>query len=138
VYRGYHSDETCTIAVGKISEEQRMIYGIVRDAHDRAIDAVKAGVSCREVDNIAREYIEKKGFGPNFSHGTGHGVGLEVHEAPTVSQRGASDLEEGMVITVEPGIYIPGKWGVRIEDTVLVEKDGCEIITKMSKDLMVL
>jgi Xaa-Pro aminopeptidase len=138
VYRGYHSDETCTYAIGKISREQKEVYKIVKYAHDRAIDAVKAGVSCKEIDTIARDYIENKGFGPHFSHGTGHGVGLEVHEAPTVSGRSTDRLEEGMVITVEPGIYIPGKWGVRIEDTVLVQRDGCEIITRMSKDLMVL
>ncbi|MEA3471346.1 MAG: Xaa-Pro peptidase family protein [Thermodesulfobacteriota bacterium] len=138
VYRGYHSDETCTFAIGGISREQESVYEIVKNAHDRAIDAVRAGASCKEIDGIARDYIKDKGFGSNFSHGTGHGVGLEVHEAPTVSERSTDCLEEGMVITVEPGIYIPGKWGVRIEDTVLVERDGCEIITKMSKDLMVL
>jgi Xaa-Pro aminopeptidase len=138
VYGGYHSDETCTYAIGKISREQEEVYEIVKYAHDRAIDAVKAGVSCKEIDGIARSYIEDKGFGPHFSHGTGHGVGLEVHEAPTVSARSTDYLEEGMIITVEPGIYIPGKWGVRIEDTVLVERDGCEIITRMPKELAVL
>ncbi len=138
VYRGYHSDETCTVGVGTISDEQEKVYGIVKNAHDHAIDAVKAGVSCKEIDSIARNYIEERGFGSHFSHGTGHGVGLEVHEAPTVSARSTDRLEEGMIITVEPGIYLPGQWGVRIEDTLLVEKDGCEILTKMSKDLMVL
>jgi Xaa-Pro aminopeptidase len=138
VYGGYHSDETCTVAVGTISREQERVYDIVKNAHDRAIDAVKAGASCKEIDRSARSYIDGKGFGSHFSHGTGHGVGLEVHEAPTVSQRSTDCLEEGMIITVEPGIYIPGKWGVRIEDTVLVERDGCEIITRMPKDLIVL
>jgi len=138
VYEGYHSDETCTVAIGEVTREQEGVYEIVRNAHDRAIDAVKAGVSCREIDSIARDYITERGFGPQFSHGTGHGVGLEVHEPPKISERSTDCLEEGMIMTVEPGIYIPGKWGVRIEDTVLVESDGCEIITKMSKDLMVL
>jgi Xaa-Pro aminopeptidase len=138
VYKGYHSDETCTFAVGTVSEEKKKVYGIVRDAHDRAIDAVRAGVSCKKIDGIARKYIEDKGFGTCFSHGTGHGVGLEVHEAPMISQRGKGYLEEGMVITVEPGIYMPGKWGVRIEDTILVKKDGGEILTKMPKDLRIL
>ena len=138
VYEGYHSDETCTVAVGKISDEQKKVYGIVKDAHDRAIDAVKAGVSCKAIDGIARGYIDAHGFGSNFSHGTGHGVGLDVHEAPTVSERSVEYLEEGMVITVEPGIYVPEKWGVRIEDMVLVEQDGCNIITRMPKELTVL
>jgi Xaa-Pro aminopeptidase len=138
VYGGYHSDETCTVAIGEISREQERVYEIVKNAHDSAMDAVKAGVSCKEIDGIARSYIEDRGFGPHFSHGTGHGVGLEVHEAPTVSARSTDRLEEGMIITVEPGVYIPGKWGVRIEDTVLVEKDGCEIITEMPKELAVL
>ncbi|MBW2637028.1 MAG: aminopeptidase P family protein [Deltaproteobacteria bacterium] len=138
VYEGYHSDETCTVAIGKISREQKRVYEIVKNAHDYAIDAVKSGVFCKEIDGIARSYIEDKGFGPHFSHGTGHGVGLEVHEAPTVSGRSTDCLEEGMIITVEPGIYIPDEWGVRIEDTVLVERDGCEIITATPKDLTVL
>ena len=138
LYNGYHSDETRTLAVGKIAEKQKKIYNIVKDAHDRALEAVKAGVSCREIDRIAREWIEKAGFGQYFSHGTGHGVGLEVHEAPVISTKSEDCLEAGMVITVEPGIYIPGLWGVRIEDMVLVEKDGCDVLSNISKELEVL
>jgi len=137
-YQGYHSDETCTVAVGRTTQEQREIYGIVKDAHDRALDAVRSGVSCREIDRIAREWIERKGFGDNFSHGTGHGVGLDVHEAPAITMRNNDYLESGMVITIEPGIYIPDKWGVRIEDMVVVERDGCEILSCVSKKLCVL
>jgi Xaa-Pro aminopeptidase len=99
---------------------------------------VRAGVSCRDIDAIARGHIDDAGYGACFSHGTGHGVGLVVHESPRLSERAEGFLEEGMVITVEPGIYIPGLWGVRIEDTVMVERDGCEILTKMSKDLRIL
>lgn len=138
VYEGYHSDETCTLAVGKVTEEQRRIYGIVKDAHDRALDAVKAGTLCKDVDAEARDCIEEAGYGQYFSHGTGHGVGLDVHEAPKISRESNSYLEEGMVITIEPGIYIPELLGVRIEDMALVQKDGCEILTKTSKDLKIL
>jgi len=102
------------------------------------VDAVKAGIACRDIDGIARKYIGDAGYGEYFSHGTGHGVGLNVHEPPRLSEVSKDILEEGMVITVEPGVYIPGLWGVRIEDTVLVEKDGCEILTKMPKDLRIL
>ena len=135
---GYHSDETCTFAVGGISNEQAAVYATVKDAHDKAIDAVRAGVPCRDIDAVARGHIDDAGYGACFSHGTGHGVGLAVHEPPRLHGQAEEVLEEGMVVTVEPGIYIPGMWGVRIEDTVMVERDGCEILTKMSKDLEVL
>ncbi|MDD5723298.1 MAG: Xaa-Pro peptidase family protein [Syntrophales bacterium] len=135
---GYHSDETCTFAVGGVTERQAAVYAVVKGAHDKAIDAVKAGVSCKDIDAIARTHIDDAGYGAYFSHGTGHGVGLAVHEPPRLSGRAEDFLEKGMVITVEPGIYIPGLWGVRIEDTVMVEKDGCEVLTKMSKDLRIL
>jgi len=138
VCRGYHSDETCTFAVGSITEKQATVYTVVKEAHDRAIDAVKAGVACRDIDAVARGYIDGAGYGGYFSHGTGHGVGLAIHESPRLSGRAEDSLEEGMVMTVEPGIYIPGLWGVRIEDTVMVERDGCEILTKMSKNLRIL
>jgi len=137
-FRGYHSDETCTVALGHVPEELRTIYDIVKEAHGRAIDAVRPGVACTEIDRIARSYIEAKGLGHRFSHGTGHGVGLDVHEYPRISPLGKGLLQEGMVITVEPGIYIPELLGVRIEDTVLVGRDGCEIVTRMPKDLTVL
>jgi len=138
VCRGYHSDETCTFAVGSITERQAAVYAVVKEAHDRAIDAVRAGVACRDIDAVARAHIDDAGYGACFSHGTGHGVGLATHEPPRLFGRAEGFLEEGMVITVEPGIYIPGLWGVRIEDTIMVEKDGCEVLTKMSKDLKIL
>jgi len=138
VHRGYHSDETCTFAIGSVTEKQTTVYTLVKEAHDTALDAVKPGVPCREIDGIARTIISDAGYGEYFSHGTGHGVGLNVHEPPRVSESAEDILEEGMVITVEPGIYIPDRFGVRIEDTVIVVKDGCEVLTKMSKNLRIL
>ncbi|MDQ5984505.1 MAG: Aminopeptidase YpdF [Syntrophus sp. SKADARSKE-3] len=133
VVDGYHSDETCTFIVGQADDELRGLYDIVKEAHDRAIDGVRAGVYCREIDRIARSHIEAKGYGDYFSHGTGHGVGLDVHESPRLGLTSADVLEKGMVVTVEPGIYIPGRRGIRIEDMVVVEDDGCQVVTKTSK-----
>jgi Xaa-Pro aminopeptidase len=130
---GYFSDETVTVAVGEVSSELRIIYDTVLEAHDRAIRAVTPGIAFTELDNIAREYINSCGYGDYFGHGLGHGVGLEVHEAPTVSPRSKQFAEEGMVFTVEPGIYIPQFGGVRIEDMVLVTANGCRVLTKIPK-----
>jgi len=138
VCRGYHSDETCTFAVGRADRKQEKIYAVVKEAHDRALESVGPGVACRAVDAAARGVIEKAGYGSCFSHGTGHGVGLDVHEAPRLSTLSEAVLEEGMVITIEPGIYIPGFGGVRIEDMVLVEKGGARVLTKFSKELQVI
>jgi len=136
-YRGYCSDESCTVIVGRATEEQRRIYGIVKDAHDRAIAQVKPGVRLAAIDAAAREHIDHAGHGEHFGHGTGHGVGLAVHEWPVVGKDSQDVAEEGMVFTIEPGIYIPGWGGVRIEDMVLVTADGCEVLTAISKDLMI-
>ncbi len=135
---GYHSDETCTYIVGHASARQEEVYRFVREAHDLALRAVRAGVSCGEIDRIARSYLEEAGLGANFSHGTGHGVGLDIHEAPRLAHGREEILQAGMVVTVEPGVYLPGLWGVRIEDTVLVTDEGCEILTRSSKDLTIL
>jgi Xaa-Pro aminopeptidase len=135
---GYHSDETCTFVVGCASERQREVYRLVLEAHDRAIRAIRAGVSCGEIDRIARSHIDAAGLGGAFSHGAGHGVGLDVHEAPRLAAGREETLRAGMVVTVEPGVYLPGVWGVRIEDTVLVTEKGCEILTRTSKDLAVI
>lgn len=134
---GYHSDETVTLAVGSINTRQRQLYQTVLDAHDLAIAAVKPGIACRELDALAREYIKEQGFGQYFGHGLGHGVGLDIHEKPVVSPRSDAVVEEGMVFTIEPGIYIPGLGGVRIEDTVAVTSDGCRLLTKVSKQLVI-
>lgn len=138
VLRGYHSDETVTIVVGEPDVQQRKIHGVVKEAHDRAISAVKPGVPLKELDRIARSYIEEEGYGTYFGHGLGHGVGLDVHEPPTVSWRSEAVAEEGMVFTVEPGIYIPGWGGVRIEDTLVVTSGGCTVLTQAPKHLVVL
>lgn len=138
VYRGYYSDETVTVAVGVPDSRQKEIYSIVKDAHDKALEAVKPGISLKELDGIARDFINGMGYANFFGHGLGHGVGLEVHEKPIVSFRSEQIAEEGMVFTIEPGIYIPDWGGVRIEDTVVVTQDGCRTLTKVSKQLMVL
>lgn len=133
---GYHSDETVTVALGSCDERQRDVYEIVRTAHDRAIAAVRPGMTCKALDAVAREYIAACGYADYFGHGLGHGVGLEIHEKPTVSFRSEVVLEEGMVLTIEPGIYIPGWGGVRIEDTVAVTADGCRVLTAVPKQLL--
>lgn len=138
VLEGYCSDETVTVAVGTPDDRQREVYGIVKEAHDRAIAAVRPGVELREIDRVARSYIEEQGYGAYFGHGLGHGVGLEVHERPVVSPRGEGVVAAGMVFTIEPGIYIPDWGGVRIEDTVIVTDDGCRPITMVPKELMIL
>jgi Xaa-Pro aminopeptidase len=136
VIDGYHSDETVTVALGRPSDRACEIHAIVKEAHDRAIAAVRPGISCRDLDAVARDYINENGYETCFGHGLGHGVGLEIHEKPVVSPRSATVVEEGMVFTIEPGIYIPGFGGVRIEDTVAVTADGCMLLTKAPKELI--
>jgi Xaa-Pro aminopeptidase len=138
LYRGYASDETCTVFTGRPAARQKKIYGIVLEAHDRAIAAVRPGRALKAVDAAARGYIEQQGFKKYFNHGTGHGIGLAVHEPPRVSCLADGKLQAGMAVTIEPGIYIPGWGGVRIEDTVVVRDRGCEIITQRAKQLTVL
>ena len=137
-YRGYCCDESCTVVAGQATEEQKRIYTIVKDAHDKAIEQVKPGVKLAAIDAAARNHINQAGHGEHFGHGTGHGVGLAVHEWPTVGKDSRDMAEEGMVFTVEPGVYIPGWGGIRIEDMVLVTTDGCEVLTKIPKDLMII
>ncbi len=138
VYCGYHSDETSTFVVGSKDREKEEAYSLVKTAHDRALEAVKAGISCADIDRIARECIEAGKLGRYFTHGTGHGVGLDIHEAPRIASNSEMALEAGMVLTIEPGVYIPDLWGVRIEDMILVKEDGSEVLTKASKDFIVL
>ncbi len=133
-YKGYHSDLTRTLYTGTPDARARRIHETVLCAQEAAIAAVAVGAIAREVDGAARETIASAGFGDRFGHGTGHGVGLEVHEAPRLGPRSTEVLEEGMVVTVEPGIYIPGETGVRIEDMVIVRAGGCEPITTIAKD----
>lgn len=135
---GYNSDETRTFGVGRPSLKLREIYDAVRGAQELALEKVRPGVAAKDVDSAARARIEKKGYGKFFGHGTGHGVGLDVHEAPNVGPASEEVLEEGMVITVEPGIYVPGLGGARIEDMALVVRGGCEVLTRRPKDLLCL
>ncbi len=135
VYRGYCSDETCTFVVGKPSRKQKRVYQAVKDAHDKAISKVRPGVKAHQIDAAARGQIEKAGLGRYFRHGTGHGVGLAIHEEPKIAPRQETRIEEGMVFTVEPGVYIPGWGGVRIEDMVMVTSGGCELMSSVPKEL---
>lgn len=128
-YNGYCSDITRTFIVGKPTSKQRKIYQIVKEAQQRAIKAVRPGKVVKAVDEAARDYIKQKGWGRYFIHNTGHGIGKKVHQAPKVSKRNRNRLRKGMVITIEPGIYIKGWGGVRVEDMVLVTKRGCQILT---------
>lgn len=130
VYDGYHSDLTRPIFLGKMNSLHKKIRQIVWDAQRLGIAKAGPGVPASEVDAACREYIRKAGYAEYFGHGTGHGVGLEIHEAPTVSPKSRTILKPGMVITVEPGIYLPGKFGVRIEDMVLITEKGHEVLTR--------
>jgi Xaa-Pro aminopeptidase len=136
-YRGYYSDETCTFFCGKPNRRQKEVYQIVKDAHDKAISSVRPGMKAVEIDAVARGWIRDAGYRDYFGHGTGHGVGLAVHENPVIGPESEDIVEEGMVFTIEPGIYIPGWGGVRIEDMVLVTGNGCEVLTDLSKEIEV-
>ena len=137
LYNGYHSDMTRTVAVKSCSDYQREIYNIVYKAQTTALEAVKAGVKAFDIDKIARDIITEAGYGKEFGHSTGHGVGLYIHEEPYLSTRGEAILSENMVITVEPGIYLEGKFGVRIEDMVLVKENGYRNFATLPKELII-
>ncbi len=134
-YRGYCTDCTRTLAFGRVPAVLRKAHALVLDARERALEAVRPGARARDVDRAAREAIEKGGYGPHFGHALGHGVGLEVHESPHVGPASRDVLEEGMVFTVEPGVYLPGVGGVRVEDMVLVTRHGAETLTTLPRSL---
>lgn len=136
VWNGYHSDMTRTVCVGEPSDEMRKVYNIVLEAQTAGINAAKAGITGKELDKVSRDIIEAAGYGECFGHSLGHGVGLEIHEKPNASPNYKLPLESGSVVTVEPGIYIEGKFGVRIEDFVILTENGCENLTKCSKNLI--
>ncbi len=138
VYHGYRADTTRVAVVGEPDARQREIHALVLAAHDAAIGAVRAGATTGAVDSAARQVIEAAGLGDQFFHRTGHGLGLETHEDPSLDPGSTTKLEVGMVFTVEPGIYIPGWGGVRIEDDVVVEGDGCRLLTNADRSLRVL
>lgn len=138
LYNGYCSDLTRTVAIGSYSEEFEKIYGIVLEALKRGIEAIRPGESAKTIDDVTRNYITDHGYGEYFGHSTGHGVGLEIHEPLRLSQESKAILQEGMVVTVEPGIYIPNWGGCRIEDDIVVTKDGYEVITQSDRNLIVI
>lgn len=133
---GYHSDMTRTVCFGKLSSEKEEIYNIVLSGQELVLNAVKEGVLCSDLDNLVRKYFKKFGFDSEFGHSLGHGVGLDIHEQPFLSSRGNIELRKGMVITIEPGIYLSGRFGVRIEDMILVTENGYKNFTICSKDLI--
>ena len=135
---GYCSDMTRTVALGEPSDEMKKVYNIVLQAQLKALKTVKSGIAASSVDFAARDLINKNGFENCFGHATGHGVGLDIHEEPRVSTKSDTILQSGMIITVEPGIYLQDKFGVRIEDMVMVTDDGCYNFTKSNKELIVL
>ena len=138
LYEGYHSDMTRTYALGYVSDKQKRVYDTVYRAQKMGLDAVKGGVVCKEVDKTVRDFIYQAGFEGCFGHSTGHGVGLEIHEQPVLSQISDTILQSGMVVTVEPGIYIPGEFGVRIEDMAVVTTDGRMSLAVLPKELIIL
>ncbi|WP_100331535.1 M24 family metallopeptidase [Bacillus xiapuensis] len=137
-YKGYVSDITRTIAVGNPPDQLKEVYQVVLDAQLKGMSEIKAGMTGKEADAITRNYITEHGYGDCFGHSTGHGIGLEIHEEPSLSVRSSKVLQPGMAITVEPGIYLPGVGGVRIEDDTLITETGNEPLTHSAKDLIIL
>ncbi|GAA4443475.1 Xaa-Pro peptidase family protein [Novipirellula rosea] len=134
-YRGYASDITRTLSIGNVSSEFERAYEVVLAAQLAAIEAIKPGVEGKEIDKIARGVIAKAGLGDKFNHGLGHGIGLQIHESPRMSSNCEDVLTAGMIVTVEPGVYIGNEFGIRIEDDVLVTETGCEVLTTLPKGL---
>ncbi|MYL53560.1 M24 family metallopeptidase [Pontibacillus yanchengensis] len=138
LYKGYCSDITRTVAVGEISNELKEIYDTVLQAQLRGMDGLKAGITAKDADDLTRDYIKEKGYGDYFGHSTGHGIGLDVHEGPGLSFRSKETLLPGMVVTVEPGIYVPNVGGCRIEDDTVVTENGNERLSTSTKELIYL
>lgn len=138
IYNGYVSDMTRTVVVGKPTSKQKRVYEVVRRAQAAAVRASRPGITGQKLDDVARKIIKKAGFGKQFGHGLGHGIGLEVHEGPGVNPRSTVTMRPGMVITIEPGVYLPNWGGVRIEDDVVITRSGHRVLTQSEKKLIVL
>jgi len=136
LFEGYCADMTRTVVLGKADDSQKRIYSLVLDAQKKALDMIRPGVKCSELDRAARGKIEDAGYGENFGHRLGHGVGIEVHEEPGISSKNETEVVANMVFTVEPGVYLPKRWGIRIEDTVIVREEGCEMLTRSPKEML--
>lgn len=136
VYNGYHSDMTRTFCVGEPTEEMKKVYNVVLDAQLKGLESAKADIKGNELDDVSRKIIVQAGYGEYFGHSLGHGVGLEIHEKPNASPNYRLSLPKGAVVTVEPGIYIAGKFGIRIEDFVVLNENGCDNLTKFDKNLI--
>lgn len=136
-YKGYVSDATRTFGLGSVSSEAKKVYEIVKESQEAGIKAVKLKASCKSIDDVCRKIISKKGYGKYFIHSTGHGIGLEVHELPFLSSLSKANLEKNMAVTVEPGIYLPKRFGVRIEDSIIVNNKA-DVMHKFTKDLIII
>lgn len=136
VFDGYHSDMTRTVAVGEVTEEMEKVYSIVLEAQNRAISAAAEGITGKRLDRVARDFISANGYSDYFGHGLGHSVGMEIHESPCANTRDETVLRENMIMTVEPGIYLPKKFGVRIEDFVVIKQNSCYNLTNAPKNLI--
>jgi len=136
-YKGYVTDATRTFGLGKVSDDAKQVYEIVKESQKLGLRSVKPNISCKTIDDACRNYIKNNNFGEFFIHSTGHGIGLDVHESPTISSKSKSKLKKNMAITVEPGIYIPNKFGVRIEDSLIVQQKPL-LLHKFTKDLIIL
>ncbi len=138
IYNGYCSDMTRTVAVGEVSEEQRMVYNSVLYTQLKILNNIRPQIKCRDMDILARKVLDDFGFAEYFGHSLGHGVGIEIHEQPTLSSKSEILLQPGMVVTVEPGVYFDGKFGVRIEDTVIITENSIENLTNSTKELLII
>lgn len=137
-YRGYCSDITRTFAIGEPDPKMKEIYNIVLSSQIKAIDEIRPGMTVQEADALSRDYIDAHGYGQEFGHSLGHGIGLDIHEGPLLSKNSTGELQVNNCVTIEPGIYVDGLGGVRIEDDILITENGCDVFTKCTKDLIIL
>lgn len=137
-YSGYHADMTRTVVIGEATEKHREIYETVRESQRLGCEAAKDGIACKELDAVCRGHIAERGYGAYFNHGTGHGLGLEIHTNPRFSQLSKDSVYENYLMTIEPGVYLPDFGGVRIEDDVLIQKGGCEVLNQTPREMLVL